>query len=159
MLAQSDLQKVLRYDPETGLFVWLVRTSNRIRVGDVAGSRGHYGYLEIRVCKKLYGAHRLAWLYMTGAWPDEVDHRNGVRSDNRWLNLRDGTHAFNLQNEREARQHNQTGVLGVTPRAGKFRAQLCVNGKQRYLGTFPTAELAHAVYLEAKRTHHPGCTI
>jgi hypothetical protein len=101
---------------------------------------------------------------MTGAWPlFEIDHRNGIGTDNRWKNLRDGTRSFNIQNQRRARSDNKTGFLGVH-RSGKkerkgFVAKIQLDGKQRYLGVFSTAEAAHAAYLAAKRRIHPGCVI
>ena len=74
MLTQERLKEVLHYDPETGIFMWLVAPNGRIRVGMEAGS-SHDGYIGIKVDRILYKAHRLAWFYMTGEWPaNDVDH-------------------------------------------------------------------------------------
>lgn len=160
ILNQDTLRRLLRYDPETGVFTWLVSTGRRCKIGDVAGSVDSHGQRVIGVQGRNYKAHRLAWLYMTGAWPeDQIDHRNGERADNRWANLRDATHSLNQQNQRKARANNRTGLLGVRARQGKFEAAIGAGGKQKYLGSFSTPEEAHAAYLKAKRCLHAGCTI
>lgn len=160
-LGQAELLRVLHYDPMTGLFTWLVRLSQRAKVGDVAGRfRRDTGYRSIRLDGREYYAHRLAWLYMTGEWPaDEIDHINGSRSDNRWANLRAADRSLNQQNERIARSTSVTGLLGAHRRHGTFRASIVVDGRKKELGAFGTAEEAHAAYVKAKRALHPGCTI
>lgn len=161
-LTAQRLRELLSYDPETGAFTRLVSTCNRVKVGDVAGTLHHEGYIHIRVGGVIRRAHRLAWLYMMGQWPaDEIDHINGRRSDNRWANLRDVSKRNNLENQRRAQAGNKSGLLGVDYRAnlGKWTAQIQVNGKKRHLGTFDTPELAHAAYTEAKRELHAGSTL
>lgn len=163
-LTQHRLRELLHYDHETGVFTWLVATNGRRRVGERAGHTNPYGYVRIKVDRVLYSAHRLAWLWMTGAWPTEeqIDHRNGVRSDNRWVNLREVSRSINLQNRRTPNRKNiSTGLLGVSQRnSGQgFQARIRFENKEKRLGTFPTAELAHQAYLAAKRQLHPGCTI
>jgi len=88
-----------------------------------------------------------------------VDHRNGVRSDNRWDNLRDVTTATNMQNRRTANFNNASGLLGVSfdKRARKPFAQIMVSGKNIFLGWFDTSALAHAAYLKAKSIYHKDC--
>ncbi len=159
-LTQARLKELLHYDPETGVFTWLVRTSTCIRVGDIAGYRDGDGYLRIGICGGQYRAHRLAWLYMTGKWPiDQIDHKNAVKNDNRWKNLREATCAINNQNKRKALRNNRTGFLGVSRNGKGFIAQIKINEKRRNLGTYPTPELAHEAYLKAKRELHAGCTL
>ena len=162
ILTQERLKELLHYDPNTGNFIWLVRTSNRFCVGDVAGSLSNkgYKYTQIDGCK--YRASRLAWFYMTGEWPkDQVDHFNTIRNDDRWCNLREATNRINAQNKRKAQNNNKTGFLGVSPAHDYkgFIAQITFNGEVQYLGTFDTPELAHKAYLDAKRVMHEGCTI
>lgn len=161
-LDQQTLQRLLAYDPETGIFTWR-EVSPRcyiVKAGDRAGGQDGHGYVRIRVLGTLHHAQRLAWLYMTGAWPsDEIDHRNTNRSDNRWDNLRPATSALNSQNRRTARRGSAAGVIGVNPRRGGFQARIMVNGKSKFLGDHDTAEAAHAAYVEAKRELHPGGTL
>lgn len=159
MLTAERLREVLDYDPETGVFLWKVPPRNQ-RVGQVTGTRKSDGYIRMRIDGRFYYAHRLAWLWMTGSWPaNKIDHKSGMPSDNRLSNLREVSHAENLQNQRAARADNNTGLLGVCPSRGKFMAQIIVLGKNHFLGRFSTAELAYAAYLNAKRKMHPTCTI
>lgn len=95
-----------------------------------------------------------------GRWPNhEIDHRNGIKNDDRWNNLRDATHAVNMQNIRRALKSNGHGHLGATRNGSGYLAQIVVKGKYLYLGTFRTPELANGAYLKAKRELHEGCTI
>ena len=157
----EDLRKSLDYNSETGEFRWKV-SAGRVRAGSPAGTVQPNGRLYIQFQGKLYFAHRLAWLLTYGKWPDEmIDHLDGNPLNNRISNLRDVSRSVNNQNQREAGSDNSTGFLGVSfpKRAGKFRSRIMLNGKLKHLGYFPTAELAHAAYLAAKREIHEGCTI
>lgn len=160
MLNAERLRELLRYDPETGVFTWLVRTSTCIKVGDVAGTTDTLGYILIRVDGVRYKAHRLAFLWMTGEWPkDMIDHINGAKGDNRFANLRPATPAENRQNQRRAKSNSQTGLLGVCRHGKRFRATIRIDGRYIHLGTFDTPDQAHETYLAAKRRLHSGCTI
>lgn len=153
-LTVERLREVLAYDSERGVFTWRVRRRG-VRVGGVSGCVRRDGYRLIRVYGFLYLAHRLAWLYMTGKWPiDEVDHKNGVPGDDWFDNLREASRSGNMQNQRRAKRGNATGLLGVCRNRDKFIARIVVDGKRRHLGTFTNAEVAHAAYVEAKRTLH-----
>jgi hypothetical protein len=159
-LTSTLLRELLNYDPLTGKFTRLVRTSNRINVGDEAGSFNAKGYRQIYLGGFNYRANRLAWLYMTGEWPaDVVDHINGNRSDDRWVNLRDVPGYVNQQNYKRARRDSSTGFLGVSASNGRYTARIRVAGKYLSLGSFSTPELAHLAYLTMKRKAHVGCTI
>jgi hypothetical protein len=153
-LTQARLKEVLRYDPETGVFVWLAKRGCRA-AGNKAGSLDPIGYLYIRVDGEIYGAHRLAWLYAHGVLPARMDHCNLVRSDNRLANLRPCTHAQNIRNARKHRD-NRSGHKGVTleRKTGKWLARICVDYRILHLGTFVTAEEAAAAYDAAALRHH-----
>jgi hypothetical protein len=156
-LTQERLKELLTYNPETGLFHWLVRTSNRTDVGKQAGHcEKRLGYVLIELDGRLYQAQRLAWLYMHGHWPEfEIDHENGNPSDNRFLNLRAATHSQNLKNVKRP-SHNTSGFKGVHlhRQSGRWRARIRANGKYYSLGLHTTKELAHAAYREgAIRLH------
>ena len=162
MIDLATLKRLLKYDPATGVFTWLVWRPNGVKAGDVAGFIESNGYRVISLYRKFYKAHRLAWFYMTGEWPkNELDHVNGVRTDNRLANLRAADRSLNKQNMRKARRDNRTGLLGVYEQNGRFRAGIKVRGekRRRHLGTFATAQDAHVAYLAAKRALHEGCTI
>ncbi len=137
MLTKERLDELLAYDPETGWFTWRVRTSNRVRVGATAGTP-HYrrGYILVRIDGRRYSAHRLAFLTMTGCWPeDEVDHINGDPADNRWTNLRQATHLENGRNLRKMR-NNTSGVTGVfwSTQYGKWCSEITAARKKIQLG-------------------------
>lgn len=155
-LTAQQLRDALDYNPETGLFHWRTRQRGS-NIGMSAGCSNAAGYTVIRIAGELYFAHRLAWLYSHCEWPVLIDHKNGARSDNRLANLRLGTARSNGENQRKG--YGRTGLLGVTARRGKWRAQITVDGRNVYLGTYITPEAAHEAYLAAKRKFHEGCTI
>lgn len=159
-LTVEELKDVLHYDPETGQFTWVKRTAKCVHVGDVAGNINKFGYCTIGIKGKIYKAHRLVWLYMTGQWPKGlIDHINGNKSDNRLSNLRVVDESGNSQNVRKPNRRNQSGFIGVILFQGKWRASITVNKKTQRIGDYETPEEAHAAYLEAKRKHHYACTI
>ena len=102
MFTQQELKRQLHYNPETGVFTWLVSNNNRIRVGDKAGAvSSGKSYCRIKINGKSYGAHRLAFFYMHGEFPlKDVDHVDGNGLNNKWLNLRQVTHQENQKNQR-----------------------------------------------------------
>jgi hypothetical protein len=160
MLTQERLKELLDYDQETGIFVWKEPITN-ISVGVVAGTLNDQGYLIIGLDNERYRAHRLAWFYVYGKWPDnQIDHRDHNRSNNRIKNLRDFTHSENNQNQICAQDKNKsTKLLGAYPNGSGFMARIQVNGKDKYLGTFRSPEAAHAAYILAKRELHRGCML
>ena len=154
----NTLRSVLNYNQDTGVFTWKVRPSARTFAGDTAGNITSGGYWEIKFRKKSHLAHRLAWLYVHGAWPLEtIDHINGDRLDNRLANLRDVTIGKNGQNKYRAKRTNGTGFLGVRTtdkRKNGFRAVIKFDGKTKNLGSFDTPEKAHEAYMAAKAKYH-----
>ena len=160
MLTQERLKQVFDYDPQTGVFVRKLKQSG-VAKGAVSGSLSKEGYLVTSVDNKIYKCHRLAWLYVTGAWPqNSIDHINGKRNDNRFENLRDIPQTQNTQNQRKPQKHNQsTQVLGTFKNGSGFAARIGHNNSKIYLGTFKTLAEAQAAYLAAKRLLHAGCTI
>jgi hypothetical protein len=141
-ITAEELRARLRYDPETGEF-------SRPDGGSV-GCLNPEGYVAIRVARKQYRAHRLAWLYVTGSWPkNEIDHINRVRHDNRIANLRDVTRLENNDN-RIAPPKPSGRPLGVDRGPeGHFRAKITCRGRRFDLGYYQTPEEAHEVYLRA----------
>lgn len=155
-LTQDDLKRVLDYDPATGLFRWRVGRGGRA-AGVVAGSLHSLGYVIIQIDGVLHQAHRLAWLYVKGEWPDcQIDHENLIKSDNRFLNLRPATHGQNRANTGAFLSRNKAGLKGVITRpcGKKFYAMICVRGKKFHLGVFKNPQEAHAAYCAAAVKHH-----
>jgi len=162
ILDATTVRALFSYNPETGEFTRLVTQGKRRTKSGKVGSDDLYGYKTTRIGGKSYKLHRLAWLYMTGEWPrGDVDHINGARSDNRFCNLRDVPRKTNLENRRAAKNNRSTGLLGAYYDARKhhYYARISQHDKTIHLGTFQTAEAAHAAYLAAKRKLHEGCTI
>lgn len=162
MLTVDALRELLHYDPLTGLFTWRVKPCKRMGAGTAAGSKTKRGYVSIRVHGKPQYAHRVAWLYMFGIWPtNQIDHINGKGTDNRLVNLREGTPSENAQNLRGAHKNNTSGFLGASyeSQTGKWRAQIQLNGSSVKLGRYDSPELAHAAYLNAKAKLHPFSTL
>ena len=155
-LTQARLKELLHYDPDTGVFTWLVNRGRKAKAGDRAGMITDKGYNSICVEGLNHFAHRLAWLYVHGEHPSGImDHINTVRSDNRISNLRIVTYQENAQNRIVARSDNTSGFLGVARMGHKFQSWITLPSKKRlHLGTFNTAEEAHEAYLIAKREHH-----
>ena len=159
MITQDRLKELLSYDPLTGVFLWRVARKG-IQKGAIAGYIAADGYRRIRVDLVQYKAHRLARLYMKGAFPTrKTDHRNGIRHDNKWTNLRDANNFINSQNKRVAQSNNKAGFLGVSHKGNRFFARIGIDGKEIQLGAYDTPQEAHCAYLVAKRTFHEGCTI
>lgn len=159
MLAlREQLKADWHYDPETGVFT-RVRSVGRHgchKAGTVAKARNSHGYSVIRIAGVLHGAHRLAWLYHFGEWPKVIDHINGDKSDNRIANLRNVTQTENMQNLRSAPATSKSGLLGAHRfgRSKKWTARIRINGIGTRIGSFDTAEEAHAAYMAAKAIHH-----
>lgn len=144
---RADLMNIFSYDPETGVFKRKVAP----RLGKVINDKSANGYIRIRYKDKAYGAHRVAWLFMTGSWPEQdVDHINLDRADNRWTNLRAASRSENLGNI-GARSDNKSGLKGAyySKRLRKWQSFIQIQGKHDYLGLFATAEEAHAAYAKA----------
>ena len=114
LIDAPELRRLLSYDPKTGDFRWRVSRGGGVRAGDLAGTLHSGGYWQIYVNNRLYLAHRLAWLYVYGKWPDKgIDHKNGIRTDNRICNLREATASQNGANKGRLTR-NTSGFKGVS---------------------------------------------
>ena len=148
-LSQSELKRYIDYDPETGTFTRRIQLNN-VMAGTILGSERYDGYLCIRILGKSYLAHRLAWFYMHGTWPNIIDHINGIRNDNRLCNLRDVTTQINILN-RPVQINNILGVRGVKQHGNKFIARISFEGYTHYLGLFDTMHGASEAYEQARK--------
>jgi hypothetical protein len=154
-LTAERLRALVEYDSATGVFTWIGRP--RVCHGKEAGSQRRDGRWHIRVDGFLYLRSRLAWLYMTGAWPlEEVDHKDCCSSNDAWDNLRDVTRSINSQNKRRANSRSSTGFLGVSVNGKRFQAALKVGDNRHRFGTYDKPEQAHEAYVSGKRLLHPG---
>lgn len=161
-LTVERVRELFDYDPNAGVLTWRIRTSNRVGVGSEAGTSESNGYRRVEIAGRPYRVHRLVWLWVHGVWPaNQIDHINGDCGDNRLANLREATCAENQQNKRRALRNSRSGVLGVSRASGDrgWMAYIGVDGRERYLGTFPTVAEASAAYVEAKRLMHPFGTL
>ena len=159
-LTSEKLIELVDYDPITGLFYRRVRISKTGSAGDIIGSTNSNGRVEVSVAGRIYLAHRIAWLYMKGKWPDNViDHIDGNPLNNAFSNLRDVTHEGNAQNLRRPGSANKSGYLGVRKKRSRWVASIQVSGVAMHIGTYDTPEAAHAAYLDHKRRLHTTCTI
>jgi hypothetical protein len=161
-LTAQQVRTLFDYDPGTGVFKRIAARQGAKR-GALPGHISRNGYHVISIDHRHHFTHRLAWLYMTGAWPAaDIDHINGLRADNRWNNLRATTRGENMQNLKCARKDNKScGLLGVTwdKQCAKWKARIGVRGKTLRLGHFDDPDTAHAAYLTAKRALHSTNTL
>ena len=158
-ISHEHLKAILNYDPETGIFTWRVNAGRwgRIPPGTVTGnvSKGH-GYTQINILGKVFRAHILAWVYMTGEYPkDEIDHINRIKHDNRFSNLRESTPKENTKNKSKY-SNNTSGFTGVSwhKRKGQWQVRIGADGVRKNLGYFDTREAAAAVYVANKVVLH-----
>jgi len=153
ILTQKIIQELLDYNQNTGIFTWRARDRKWFKTardcnawntrysGTVAGYEATLSgkkYIVIGVFKKLYLAHRLAWLYVNGSFPvNEIDHKDGCGTNNTWSNLRGVSHSENLKNQRLP-SNNKSGFTGVSWDKGqkKWIAQIMVNKRHINLGRY-----------------------
>ena len=151
-IPESELG-MIKYDPDTGNFSWAYwrfGLTNKTECGNINAN----GYKCLCINRKKYYAHRVAWEIVHGEIPDglDIDHKNGIRSDNRIANLRLATRSQNLSNAGR-RSDNSSGYKGVSRTAtGRWRATIQWHGKRKHIGSFDTAEAAFEAYAhEAER--------
>lgn len=154
MITQDELKNLFYY--ENGVLFWKnVHPCSPVKAGDKAGHLTKGGYLRTGVQRKLYLNHRLIFLMHYGHIPDQLDHINGVRTDNRIENLREATKYENTHNQR-TRKDNTSGVKGVywNKQKNKWYVRVGVFGKRKFLGGYDDLELASLVAEEARNLYH-----
>lgn len=131
------LKERMEYNSSTGLFVRTKSKGGKPK-GSIAGNTDQDGYVVIGLFGNNYKAHRLAWLWRYGCWPQgEIDHIDGVRSNNAISNLRDVSKSDNMKNTRR-RKTNRSGITGVSfcSETNKWCARITVDGRLIQLGRF-----------------------
>lgn len=154
----EDLQKILDYEPETGLLRWKIdKRRGGVRKGEIAGSKGKF-YTVVGTPFGRLRAHKIAWRFIHGERADVLpgpDHIDRDGNNNSSLNLRAATpqqQAFN----RGYRLPKTSGLRGATwdKKAQKWRAKTQLNKKTVWIGYFDTPEECHAAFLEFTRANH-----
>jgi len=159
-LTQEYLKSILHYDKYTGLFTWKIKRSNSTKIGMLSGYKERVtGYTRIVITlnkkRKLYQAHRLAWLYENGAFPKHhIDHINHDRSDNRIFNLREADYTLNGKNQ-SLHTTNKSGVSGVGfhSRDKVWQSFITIQDKRIHLGYFTDKNEAICARLHANRLY------
>ncbi len=156
-ITHDHLKQNIEYDPNTGLWKWIVLPNNSCKKGWFAGhlktNQDGYQLYEIRICGITYIAARLAWFYMKGEWPiNKIDHKNRNSLDNKWDNIREATNSQNTMNQTP--RFNQTGRKGVVKSGKKYSSYVKIDGTMMYLGTYNTAEEASLAYESVAKPLH-----
>jgi hypothetical protein len=153
MVTQARLKELFNYDPDTGYFTNKF-SRGRALGGGRAGSPSGHGYRKLTVDYERHYEHHLAWLYMFGMYPGELDHVDGNRSNNTLGNLRPATRAQNCHNS--PRGNGKYGVKGAyyDKRARCFFSKIQVGKQTIYLGKFSSPEEAGMAYQRAAEIHH-----
>lgn len=146
----ETIQRVIRYEPETGKLFWVARPVELFHVASAANrwntryagrealtAIDRHGYRLGSLLGKRQFAHRVAWVVAHGRWPvDIIDHANGVRDDNRLCNLREATQAENVRNSRSHRDSTSKYVGVSRTKQNRWQANISLNRTTTYLGTF-----------------------
>ena len=156
MLTQEYLKSLFNYNPDTGLFSRLIARNYKHKVGEIAGTISSKGYIHIGIDKKYYKGHRLAWLYVYGVLPkNQIDHINGIKTDNRLCNLREVTNSQNCQNKSEFNSKSKVGIKGIDFKNNKYRVRIGINYKSIFIGQFKNLEDAKKALKDAVLKYHP----
>lgn len=148
-IALDEVKKVVQYNPYTGLFFWIIKRNGVLKTG-IAGHSSKY--VRIKINGVSYSASCLAWLWMTGIWPEhEIDHRDLNKHNNAWDNLRAATRAQNMQNAPCWKKGKLSKYKGIHWKkdCSKWEAKIGLGGHQKYLGRFDSEQEAHAAYVQA----------
>jgi hypothetical protein len=158
--SQEQLHEIFEYciDNISQPLLWKIKPNRfgRVNIGDVAGGlRKSDGYCRVKTGGQHYQFHRIVWIYHNGDILDgmQIDHIDGNPLNNLIENLRLATPSQNMHN-RKKQSNNKSGIVGVRERDGKAVAEIKINGKQIWLGTFDTIEEAAASRKAAKEKYH-----
>ena len=154
MITYQQARKLLTYNSKTGELRWRNPVGHQT-TGSVGTPDGK-GYLQVHIRPRLYRVHRLIWLWKTGEWPaEQIDHKNGIRDDNRWCNLRLANQQQQNWNQKIYGRKNKTGIKGVFwhEECKGYAAVIHAKGQKLWLGAYPTPELAAVAYRQAAKKY------
>lgn len=153
ILTQELLCSLFEY--KNGELHWKIKPSKNVKIGAIAGTICTNGYRQIKINSVKYLAHRVVFLFFYGYLPKEVDHIDHNKLNNNIENLRPANCSNNSRNVR-TKTSNTTGFKNVTWNIAvkKYRVNLRVNGKQKYLGSYDDIELANLVAHEARDLYY-----
>lgn len=160
MITRQEVKRFFSYNAETGVIFWKERPARarHIFAGDVAGTDHGDGYVSISFKRRKYLRHRLAWFYVYGTWPKELDHINNIPGDDRIANLRPVTRSQNVMNSKPFKNtksgHKGVFYLGRAYKTKPWRAYITKNKRRINLGLFATVEEAARVRNLAAQSLH-----
>jgi hypothetical protein len=153
----KQIKERLEYNPDTGVLTWRSKVNKSpVKIGQQAGSLNTSGYRQIPLFGKTRKASRLIWYMQTGVYPKkEIDHKNRIKSDDRWENLREATRSQN-QSNRTIQSNNTSGYKGIVWRKNrsKWIAQVKLNGRYIHIGSFDNKKTAARHYRIAAKKYH-----
>jgi hypothetical protein len=150
---QKYLKEILDYDYQTGWLVWRIEKGGSRKIGLRAGYRQKNGYRAISIDRIKYHEARIIFILVKGRWPyPKIDHKNRIRDDNRWDNLREADDYLSNNNRNTRSPHKKKtdlpqGVLR-NPNGKRFIARARKGGKSYHMGTYDTPKEAHQAYLD-----------
>lgn len=172
-LRPEEVRKLFNYDEISGHLTWNIG-KRRVRRGDRAGTVSTQGYRVVTLNGKSYMEHHLIWVWMMGEWPSsKVDHRDRVRANNKWVNLRPASDTQNQGNRTDNADPQKTSKRGVVKKVvvrrkldplnprqrvtileDTYIARIMYKGQHIHLGTFSSEDLAHEAYKLAHLKYH-----
>jgi len=159
-ITQDELKRHLHYDPLTGIFIRKISNANCVKIGDIAGCLHSRGYIHIKINYIGHKAHRLAWLYVYGYFPEyDIHHINEIKHDNRICNLKHLTLSCHIKT-RGLRKDNKSNVKGVvwSKNDNKWVSQINNNKKRIYLGIYKNLiDAAKARWNAEVKYNFPNC--
>lgn len=151
----NRLREYVHYDPETGVVSCIKRRpGGKWEVGVEIGNADRYGYLQFQSEGRQYLLHRVIYFLMTGTYPPIVDHKDGHRQNNAWLNLREANPSQSAANRGPRKNQRYPKGVETIRNSPRFQARITVRGTRIALGIFDTPEEAHAAYCIAAAKFH-----